>query len=274
VKLWHEACPVGQVARAVWEDVRGWPIYLLAVWLAAMLTLPITNWFWGERAIYVHISISVLIQACLSTALLAREQPILRTALTVAIVFVLSWALEAVGSATGIPFGKYHYTDHLQPQLAHVPLLISLAWMMMLPPSWAIGWRLGGRRYGVASILVSGLAITAWDLFLDPQMTQWELWVWDQPGLYFGIPLVNFFGWFLGGALITAAARPKAVPDRPLLVVYALTWVLETVGLAIFWGLPGPALCGFVGMGLLVVLAWRSRDNGESGLAEKTEAAE
>jgi hypothetical protein len=144
----------------------------------------------------------------------------------------------------------------------------------MLPPSWAIGWRLGGRRYGVASILVSGLAITAWDLFLDPQMTQWKLWVWDQPGLYFGIPLVNFFGWFLGGALITAAARPKAVPDRPLLVVYTLTWVLETVGLAVFWGLPGSALCGFVGMGLLVVLAWRSRDNGESGFAEKIKTAE
>jgi putative membrane protein len=243
------------------------------VWLVAMLTLPITNWIWGERAIYVHISVSVLIQACLSTALLAREQSILRTALTVAVVFVLSWALEAVGSATGIPFGEYHYTDRLQPQVAHVPLLIMAAWMMMLPPSWAIGWRLGGRRYGLVSIIISGLAITAWDLFLDPQMTQWELWVWDQPGLYFGIPLINFFGWFLGGALITAAARPKVVPDRPLLAVYTLTWMLETVGLAVFWGLPGPALCGFVGMGLLVVLAWRSLANESGSVAARADAA-
>jgi uncharacterized membrane protein len=129
---------------------------------------------------------------------------------------------------------------------------------MMLPPSWAVGWRLGGRRYGLASILLSGLAITAWDLFLDPQMTQWKLWMWDQPGGYFGVPPVNFLGWFVGGALITAAARPTKVPERPLLVVYTMTWILETVGLVGFWQLPGPAVCGYVAMGVLAALAWRS----------------
>jgi uncharacterized membrane protein len=252
-----------ELAKATWQELRGWPAWLLLVWLLAMLTMPLTNWIWGERALYIHISTSVLIQACLSTALLVRGQGVARTALTVAIVFVLSWALEAVGSATGIPFGRYHYTDRLQPQLAHVPLLIMAAWMMMLPPSWAIGWRLGGQRYGLASILLSGLAITAWDLFLDPQMTQWELWVWDQPGGYFGIPLVNFLGWSLGGALITAAVRPKTVPERPLLVVYTLTWILETVGLIAFWGLPGPAVCGYVAMGVLVALAWHSYQKNE-----------
>ena len=118
------------------------------------------------------------------------------------------------------------------------------------------------RRHGLAFAVWSGLALTAWDLFLDPQMTQWELWVWDQPGGYFGIPWVNYLGWFLGAALITAAmqfaARPQELPERPLLAVYTLTWLLETVGLAAFWGLPGPALCGFVGMGVFVLLAWRS----------------
>jgi uncharacterized membrane protein len=252
VESWHET------AQATWQELRGWPAWILLVWLLAMLTMPVTNWVWGERVLYLHISLSVLIQACLSTALLARGQTVPRTALTVAIVFVLSWALEAVGSATGIPFGLYHYTDRLQPQVARVPLLIMAAWMMMLPPSWAVGWRLGGRRYRLASILISGLAITAWDLFLDPQMTQWELWVWDQPGGYFGIPWVNFLGWFLGGALITAAVRPKSVPERPLLAVYTLTWILETVGLLVFWGLPGPAVCGYVAMGILVALAWHS----------------
>ena len=263
-----------EFARSTWQGLRGWPVLLLLVWLLAMLTMPITNWIWGERGLYLHISLSVLIQACLSTAILARGQGIPRTALTVAIVFVLSWALEAVGSATGIPFGYYHYTDRLQPQVAHVPLLISLAWMMMLPPAWAIGWRLGGRRYGLPFILISGLAIAAWDLFLDPQMTQWKLWVWDQPGAYFGIPPVNFLGWFLGGALITAAARPKTVPEQPLLVVYALTWLLETAGLVVFWQLPGPAVCGYVAMGILVALAWQSYQKTTDESNSTTENAE
>jgi uncharacterized membrane protein len=252
VKAWREDL------KAACEGLRGWPARLLFVWLAAMLTMPITNWIWGDRAIYLHISVSVLLQACLSVSVLARGWGVPRAALTVVIVFALSWALEAVGSATGFPFGNYHYTDRLQPQIAHVPVLIMAAWMMMLPPAWAIGWRLGGRRFGWVFIAASALAITAWDLFLDPQMVQWELWAWDQPGGYFSIPWVNFFGWFLGAALITIAVRPKNLPECPLLAVYTLTWVLETFGLAVFWGLPGPALCGFVGMGVLVVLAWRA----------------
>jgi putative membrane protein len=245
-------------AKSMWEEIRGWPAWLLSIWLLAMLTMPISNWIWGEQILYLHISLTVLLQASLSVALLARDQDILRTALTVAIVFVLSWALEAVGAATGIPFGHYHYTEKLQPQVANVPLLIMAAWMMMLPPAWAVGWRLGKRRYGLTFIIVSGLAITAWDLFLDPQMVRWELWLWDQPGAYFGIPLVNFGGWFLGGALITAAARPRSLPDRPLLLIYGLTWILETIGLTMFWNLPGPAVLGYIGMGILVILAWQT----------------
>jgi putative membrane protein len=146
VSSWREARPVERLAREAWHALRGWPIWLLLAWLLAMLTLPITNWIWGERVLYLHISLSVLVQAGLSTALLARGQGIPRTALTGIIVFVLSWALEAIGSATGIPFYKCHYTDRLQPQIAHVPLLIMAAWMMMLPPSWAVRWRLGGWR--------------------------------------------------------------------------------------------------------------------------------
>jgi hypothetical protein len=39
-----------------------------------------------------------------------------------------------------------------------------------------------------------------------------------------------------------------------LITIYAITWVLETIGLAFFWGMPGPALCGFFGMGAM--LTW------------------
>jgi hypothetical protein len=36
--------------------------------------------------------------------------------------------------------------------------------------------------------------------------------------------------------------------------------VMETVGLMLFWGLTGPALAGFVGMGSLAVWSmWRGK---------------
>ena len=103
------------------------------------------------------------------------------------------------------------------------------------------------------------LAFTAWDLFLDPQMVGWGYWVWAEPGGYFGIPWINFFGWFVASALITFAVRPQQPPITPLLAIYTITWFLQTVGQALFWNMLGPALVGFVGMGIFVVLSIRSR---------------
>jgi putative membrane protein len=106
-------------------------------------------------------------------------------------------------------------------------------------------------------VVVSALAFTAWDLFLDPQMVDWGLWVWARPGAYFGIPLANYAGWLLISALITTLARPPILSSWPFLIIYALTWLIESVGQVVFWQLHGPAVCGFIGMGAFVVLAWQ-----------------
>jgi putative membrane protein len=104
--------------------------------------------------------------------------------------------------------------------------------------------------------LLSGLALTAWDLYLDPQMVERNLWIWDQPGAYFGIPLVNFVGWVLVSSLLTLLIYPRNLPRQRLLIIYTLTWAFQAIGLGIFWGQPGPALVGFSVMGLFVGWAW------------------
>jgi len=76
----------------------------------------------------------------------------------------------------------------------------------------------------------------------------------DAPGLYFGIPLTNFLGWLAVSALITLLIGPRGLPAAPLAFVYAATWLLQTIGLGLFWGQPGPALFGFTGMGAAVLL--------------------
>jgi putative membrane protein len=173
---------------------------------------------------------------------------------------VSTWLIEFVGSTTGYPFGVYHYTDLLQPQVGGVPILIPLGWWMMLPPAWAVAQSLAGSASRPAFIGWSALALTAWDLFLDPQMVAWGLWKWAQPGGYFGIPWVNFLGWLLASALITALVRPGPLPARPLMLIYAITWLLESIGLIFFWELPGPGSVGFIGMGSLLCLAYIKRN--------------
>lgn len=120
----------------------------------------------------------------------------------------ISWAFEQVGVATGAIYGPYHYTDVLGIKLGHVPVLIPLAWFMMIYPSYVlanliadgqpIGTRGGPIRVAWLSLL-GAMIVTAWDLVMDPFMSgvRMRAWVWEQGGDYFGVPLQNFWGWLL-----------------------------------------------------------------------------
>ena len=258
-----EPSPV-QFALLAWRrwfapaDWRGPTAPLLLIWLICMIAMPITEWLWGEQALLAGVVVTVLLQAGLVVLLLAHAISWRRAVLTALAVVLIAWSAEAIGVATGFPFGPYHYTARLQPQLAGVPLLIPLAWLMMLPPTWAVAQQIAGRQPVWRWALSSALAFTAWDLFLDPQMVHWELWTWDTSGQYFGIPFVNFVGWLAVSAVLSLITRPPALPHRALATVYALTWLTETVGLILFWGLYGPAVAGCAGMGLFVWLGRRS----------------
>jgi hypothetical protein len=58
-------------------------------------------------------------------------------------------------------------------------------------------------------------ALTAWDLFLDPQMVGEGYWTWAKRGVYRGIPLSNYVGWFVTGLGVMAAARGACCLPRP-----------------------------------------------------------
>jgi putative membrane protein len=145
---------------------------------------------------------------------------------------------------------------------------------MMLFPAWAVSQvilrphqaRLG-RAYPFVFAALSGLAFTAWDLYLDPQMVSRGLWEWESivssgsfSGGYFGIPWSNYLGWWVSSSLLTLLLRPANLPAAPLLMIYTLTWLFQAMGLGVFWGQAGPALTGFIGMGFFALWAWRQID--------------
>ena len=227
---------------------------LIVAWVLLMISVPIINWTLGQSAMRQMLVVSVVAQAAAVLAILQQAWGWARTLRLAAAVSLLTFLVEFLGSRTGFPFGPYSYTDLLQPQLGHVPLLIPLAWFMMLPAAWATVYHYRGRR--LRFILLSAVALTAWDMLLDPQMVAWGLWVWNNPGGFFGIPWSNYAGWLLTAALLTWLLRPAGLPVRPLLFIYTITWFLESFGLAFFWGLPGPALAGGLLMGLFVLVGW------------------
>jgi putative membrane protein len=227
-----------------------------------MVSLPIVRWTLGDSALVYGIIAGVLVQVVVVLAILNQEWGWRKTTAIALGIVVTAWIAEWIGSSSGFLFSGYDYTALLQPQILGVPYLIPLAWLMMLPPSWAIAAAILGFPQKFTSfslrlkfIALSALAFTAWDFYLDPQMVAWGFWVWDIPGGYFGIPWENFLGWLVVSGIITGLFGQIQLPAGPLIIVYVITWILQGIGQFFFWELRGPAVIGFMLMGVMILLA-------------------
>src|SRR5690242_7838547 len=114
-----------------------------------------------------------------------------------------SWALEALGVTTGLPFGPYHYTSALGAWLGPVPAAIPFAWIASVGAAFFTAQRILPARAGPsgAVVLVSALLATLLDATLEPVATRVQgYWVWDAPSAtYYGVPWANFAAWLGAG---------------------------------------------------------------------------
>ena len=135
-----------------------------------------------------------------------------RTGMFFAVSAVVSYTMEEVGVRTGLIYGPYHYSDMLGAKLGHVPVLIPLAWFMMIYPSWMVarailrGVDQSSVPGNVARAIVAACVMTAWDTVMDPGMAAAGNWVWEKGGSYFGVPVQNYFGWLLTTFLVYCIA--------------------------------------------------------------------
>ena len=179
---------------------------------------------------------------------------------------------EAVGLATGVPYGSYTYSDALGPTLLGVPMLVPLAWLMMAWPSWVVAARLTARRR--ARVALAAGVFAAWDVVLDPQMVQAGYWTWAHPtpGLpgIDTVPLTNLAGWLVAGlvlmTLLDLLVERTAVPGSPRTgdapALLAIGWMVLGGALshAGWLGLPGSAVWGAVlGLPVAALLVARAR---------------
>jgi carotene biosynthesis associated membrane protein len=146
-----------------------------------------------------------------------------KTLIFFAVATLLPLTAELIGTSTGWPFGPYEYTDLLGLKvLGKVPFTIPLSWFYM-----------GFTSYLLASVIISRIAtrgrmwwklalgawlLMAWDLALDPAMVHNEIfsfWRWYTDGVYFGMPLQNFAGWWVVGFLFMGISRFFWREDAP-----------------------------------------------------------
>lgn len=160
--------------------------------------------------------------------------------------------VEWLGFTTGVPFGAYSYTAP-GPQLLGVPLLVPLGWFAF--SLIALSLAPVGKRW------LAPLALVAWDVGLDPLMVSQGFWAFER-GAYYGIPLSNFVGWGVSGAVLVTLLvwlEPRLAHDTSadMRVVFWAQAFLMGLGL-LFFGLPWAALAAFAAMSVIAVLAERT----------------
>lgn len=209
----------------------------VAVGAATMVATPLSRQGGtGRRALSTMAVASAFLATLGGTG---RRWGIARGTVAAAAAIVGTMGVERVGTRTGIPFGRYRYTSALQPQVFGVPAIVPLAWFSMAVPAREVAHAALGDRSAVATRILGGAAaLTAWDLFLDPQMVGEGYWRWSRRGAYRGVPVTNFFGWFVTSLGVMSALEvllPPAEPAPDLVAEYGFMAAMETVGFAAFF---------------------------------------
>jgi uncharacterized membrane protein len=199
----------------------------------------------------------------------------------------LALGAELAGTSTGLPFGDYAYSGLLGYRiLGLVPFPIPLSWFYMLAGALAIVARLsrpGARHSSWTWALGAGALMVAWDLSMDPAMVKTGHWLWGRGSMFhdaglpawlesfftadafYGMPVSNWFGWFLTAALIArvmlAIVPPQLVGHRvassSLLIALYLANGIMPVALCLRDGLWWAAALGAIAMLVPAVIAWR-----------------
>jgi len=178
-----------------------------------------------------------------------RQYGLRRILVFAAICAVVGNSSENLSIATGFPFGHYYFLNLMGPRLFQVPILLGLAYIGMAYVSWTLARlivhdSLGTGRRTLAIPITASFIMVAWDLAQDPVWsTVLHGWVWRDGGAWFGVPISNYFGWYLTVfliylcfALYLRRSAPQATNCQPAwwpaIVFYALCAVgnvLETL---------------------------------------------
>lgn len=151
----------------------------------------------------------------------------------------LTWGIEIVGVLTGLPYGEFSYGVELGPMLFDlVPLGLPVFYFPILLNGYLLALLVLGsgsipRRFGLTLAFVLVL-----DLVLDPGAVALGFWAWDDPGAYYGVPVINYAGWLVSGSVATAVLQASFDHRAILERLDSCSFLLDDlVNFLVLWGL-------------------------------------
>jgi bisanhydrobacterioruberin hydratase len=145
--------------------------------------------------------------------MLNKEYPLLIWSL---IIFLFTFAIEAIGAATGSIFGTYYYTDTLGFSIFSVPLIIGINWILIILGSILLSYKITENKILIP--FLAALFAVIFDLLLEPVAIKLNYWQWES-GI---IPLQNYIAWFTIAFISSLLFIKMKINTNSLLPVYYL----------------------------------------------------
>lgn len=226
-----------------------------------------------------------------------------RTLAFLVLGYLIAWAAEFSSITWGFPFGEYIYIPATLDQelwVAGVPFMDSLSYVFLMYASFTMALlalgrgRWQGRGYhqeeprqflgSLRVLILAAVLMVSLDVVIDPVALRGYRWFlgqiygYPEPGVYFGVTLANFGGWFLVSLvmirvlqlLITrlpatwGAWGRRAFPCRALLGPGLYLGILGFNLFMTFW--IGETLLGWVGIFIYApFLTWLGLKMGSPG---------
>lgn len=132
---------------------------------------------------------------------------------------IFAWVFEAFSVLTGWPYSPFVYGDIMAGKIAGlVPWTVPFAWVPLLLGSGWIAHKITKNSHSWKWLILTATLTTLVDVVLDPAAVALGFWIWDRPGIWYGVPLQNYFGWMLSGLIGAALIRNLNWSAAPKLV--------------------------------------------------------
>ena len=141
------------------------------------------------------------------------------------LAYVIAFISEYSSTRIGVPYGYYFYTGETHGKelfISNVPFMDSISYsflgyfsyslaLLMSSPVTRKGWRFELQNppwYSKKVLFLSAIFFVLQDVLIDPVSlmgSKWflgQIYYYPEKGVYFGVPLSNFLGWFLVGLAI------------------------------------------------------------------------
>lgn len=181
-----------------------------------------------------------------------------RAGIALLLLTAYTYLIEFVGVTTGFPYGQFHYVLELGPMLfGTVPAGLPVFFFPLVLNSYLLCLLLLGPRADsrFARFAASLAVVVVIDLVLDPAAVALRFWTYPGGGIYYGVPLSNYFGWVVSGAIAVGLVELgfdwRALRDRLDSCEFMLD---DMVSFVILWGAMNAYFVHWLPVGVAVLL--------------------